>query len=235
MQSDIAQKFSEYTIQYDTINDRYERLVKLSRDVTIGSKRLIFLIHRIFEESKETIIDKVNEPLRQIRGNLYKIAEDINGQEYWRYQRAFSPGVQEFIEAVTLYEFVLNQRLIRKDEIEKMLLDANLQKLAFRISLEDYLLGICDLTGELMRLCINAVSSGSFDWCTTVCLFLQEIYHKMQSLPEYEREMSKKLIVMATSVQKVEVVNLTLQLRGSEYPKELLKSVIDSQDDFMNG
>jgi len=206
-------------------------LVKLSRDITIGSKRLIFLLHRVFEEPKETIQQKIHEPLTLIQANLSKIAEDLKGQEYWRYQRAFSPGVQEFVEAMTLYEFVLNQRLIKKDEIEKMLLDANPNGLSLSISLGDYLLGICDLTGELMRLCINAVSTGNFNWCTTVCVFLQQTYQKMQALPEIEREMNKKLSVMATSIEKVEMVNLTLKLRGCEYPKELLKAVIEGQQE----
>lgn len=33
--------------ELDTKHDKYERLVKISRDVTIESKRTIFLLHRV--------------------------------------------------------------------------------------------------------------------------------------------------------------------------------------------
>lgn len=39
--------FREYGRQLDDKHDRYERIVKLSRDITIESKRIIFLLHNI--------------------------------------------------------------------------------------------------------------------------------------------------------------------------------------------
>ena len=39
--------FSVFQQELDTRHDKYERLVKISRDVTIESKRTIFLLHRV--------------------------------------------------------------------------------------------------------------------------------------------------------------------------------------------
>lgn len=39
--------FKVFQQELDTRHDKYERLVKLSRDVTIESKRSIFLLHRV--------------------------------------------------------------------------------------------------------------------------------------------------------------------------------------------
>lgn len=39
--------FESFREILDEKNDRYERLVKLSRDLTIQSKRIIFLLHRV--------------------------------------------------------------------------------------------------------------------------------------------------------------------------------------------
>lgn len=39
--------FESFRETLDEQNDRYERLVKLSRDLTIQSKRIIFLLHRV--------------------------------------------------------------------------------------------------------------------------------------------------------------------------------------------
>ena len=47
--SPVIQAFLVYQSELDRRHDKYERLVKLSRDVTIESKRTIFLLHRISE------------------------------------------------------------------------------------------------------------------------------------------------------------------------------------------
>lgn len=39
--------FEVFQQELDTKHDKYERLVKISRDVTIESKRSIFLLHRV--------------------------------------------------------------------------------------------------------------------------------------------------------------------------------------------
>lgn len=43
----VINQFQLYSAELDDKHDRHERLVKLSRDVTIESKRIIFLLHNI--------------------------------------------------------------------------------------------------------------------------------------------------------------------------------------------
>ena len=43
----IIQQFRSYQQQLDYRHDKFERILKLSRDVTIESKRAIFQLHRI--------------------------------------------------------------------------------------------------------------------------------------------------------------------------------------------
>lgn len=43
----ITQQFFKYRKELDDKHDRNERIVKMSRDITIESKRIIFLLHNI--------------------------------------------------------------------------------------------------------------------------------------------------------------------------------------------
>lgn len=45
--SEVLAMFENFRQILDEHNDRYERLVKISRDLTIQSKRVIFLLHRV--------------------------------------------------------------------------------------------------------------------------------------------------------------------------------------------
>lgn len=41
----VIKSFRQYALELDDKHDRYERILKQSRDITIESKRLIFLLH----------------------------------------------------------------------------------------------------------------------------------------------------------------------------------------------
>lgn len=43
----ILEAFSKISEELDEKHDRHERLVKISRDITIESKRIIFLLHTV--------------------------------------------------------------------------------------------------------------------------------------------------------------------------------------------
>jgi hypothetical protein len=43
----VIQQFMLYRKELDNKHDRHERLVKMSRDITIEAKRIIFLLHNI--------------------------------------------------------------------------------------------------------------------------------------------------------------------------------------------
>uniref|UniRef100_A0A9L0T4K4 Translin associated factor X n=1 Tax=Equus caballus TaxID=9796 RepID=A0A9L0T4K4_HORSE len=45
--SPVMLAFKSFQQELDARHDKYERLVKLSRDITVESKRTIFLLHRI--------------------------------------------------------------------------------------------------------------------------------------------------------------------------------------------
>eukprot|EP00029_Vermamoeba_vermiformis_P001924 TRINITY_DN12176_c0_g1_i1.p1 TRINITY_DN12176_c0_g1~~TRINITY_DN12176_c0_g1_i1.p1 ORF type:complete len:279 (-),score=102.69 TRINITY_DN12176_c0_g1_i1:102-938(-) len=230
-ESDIVKKFRVYSQQYDAVNDRLERLVKISRDITIGSKRIIFLLHRISNQSEDEIQQQASESLKSVRENIVRVIDELGAEPYYRYQRAFSPGLQEYIEAASFLHYLLTRTLITPAQLLQDVLDMLPMKdqtsVNFFFSLRDYLLGIADLTGELMRYCVNSVASGEPEVCFEVYQFLQQVYNVFASLGQSGKEMDDKIEVMKTSLLKVENVCFTLRVRGAEYPKDLLASLLE--------
>eukprot|EP00045_Choanoeca_perplexa_P008380 m.77555 g.77555 ORF g.77555 m.77555 type:complete len:160 (+) comp14470_c0_seq1:19-498(+) len=119
--SEIEQAFFKYAKDLTAKHDRHERLVKLSRDVTIHSKRAIFLLHRITPENHETTMAEAKDKLDSIRDNLHAIAVELQDQDPAQFNRAFSPGVQEYIEAATFYAYNQDQSLATLQELEDAL------------------------------------------------------------------------------------------------------------------
>lgn len=99
----------------------------------------------------------------------------------------------------------------------------------------DYLLGVADLTGELMRLCISSVGNGDIDTPFQLSQFLRQIHDGFFYIGNTgPYEVSKKLHVLRQSLGKVEDACYTLRVRGSEIPKHMLADVFSSRTALMD-
>jgi len=220
---EVQSFFRDCSKQLDMKHDRHERLVKLSRDITIESKRVIFLLHRIHDEaSSKKLTDEAQAKLELVVKNSWsQIARELQGNDPHHFLRAYSPGMQEYIEAKSFLYYIRNRSLIPLDQLQKELVFPNGSQVL--IPVYEYLLGIADLTGELMRMCINAVGQGRTDIVTHTCMFLRNLHQALSSLNVgFQREFKRKLQVSKQSLQKVETACYAVQVRGSEVPKELL-------------
>lgn len=206
----IVQAFRNYSNELTMKHDRHERIVKLSRDITIESKRIIFLLHSIDsrKQNKEKVLEEARQRLTKlIEVNFRAVALELRDQDVYQFRAAYSPGLQEFIEAYTYMEYLCYEdgegenetksvsdwqaiqsvmqyveessqpKQIDGEEMEVVPLEKESpKKFQFFVDPTEYILGLSDLTGELMRRCINSLGSGDTDTCLETCKTLQHFY-----------------------------------------------------------
>lgn len=248
--SPVVKQFREYATELDDKHDRFERIVKISRDITIESKRIIFLLHTLDkDEKKETILNDAEKRLENVTKFSFKnIAKELNEHDVYQYIKAFRPGMQEFIEATTFHQYLKNKKLenwdyigksfyyvieekTKNDTISDQEINSNQEKNIVKnvqtpLIPSDYILGIADLTGELMRKCINNLSTGNIAGCFETCIFVRNMYRGFLGCVGISgREINRKLITLKQSLNKIENVCYTIKIRGSEIPKHMLASV----------
>ncbi|KAG8123585.1 hypothetical protein E2320_018914 [Naja naja] len=265
--SSIMTSFKMFQLELDTRHDKYERLVKLSRDITIESKRTIFLLHRITRQQSlfnlivfcnhsasnvEEILTESEVKLDLVRQKIKQVAQELMGEDMHQYHRAISPGLQEYVEAVSFQYFIKTRSLISLEVINKQLIftednkeeekkpssdSPNKENGTWNIKVTpvDYLLGVADLTGELMRMCINSVGNGDIDTPFELSQFLCQIYDGFSYIGNTgPYEVSKKLYTLKQSLAKVENACYTLKVRGSEIPKHMLADVFSSKTEIID-
>lgn len=98
------------------------------------------------------------------------------------------------------------------------------------VTMMDYVLGVEDLTGELMRYCINQVSSGEINTAFDVSQFMAHLYTGMISVGCNNREFHRKMYTFVQSVKKVEMARYAVQIRGSEIPKHMIINVLEKEE-----
>ncbi|KAL0463702.1 UNVERIFIED_CONTAM: Translin-associated protein X [Sesamum latifolium] len=199
-----------------------EREVKASRDVTMNSKKVIFQVHRISKNNKEEVLEKAEKDLAAVVDqHISRLVKELQGTDFWKLRRAYSPGVQEYVEAATLCNFCKTGALLNLDQINaslRPLSDPSVEPL--QINVLDYLLGLADLTGELMRLAIGRISDGELEFAQKICSFVREIHRELMLIaPKMDdaSDMKTKMDVMLQSVMKIENACFSVHVRGSEY------------------
>ena len=179
-------------------------------------------------------ISKENEPrYRDINERFTSVAPDLEGINSWRYQRQISSGIQEYVEAISLQHYCEAQHLITFEEAQS--------KLPGRVQLteDDYILGLFDLVGELMRFAITNMATngelprgsaqqGSDEEGRDILADLRSLRTHFEALDTsrgsqdgsfIKSAIEKKMEVMKTSVEKVEGAVYGMIIRGRERPK----------------
>ncbi|EKM60850.1 uncharacterized protein PHACADRAFT_84062 [Phanerochaete carnosa HHB-10118-sp] len=232
----ILSVFECFRDELDDHNDRRERLIKHGRDVTNLSKKVIFLLHRIMVDDApddpagggEGTGDRARalkaasrgrDKLREVRAMFANVRHELVGDRFWRYQRQISPGLQEYIEALSFAHYLETGKLISYKEVQISLSDDKGIPY-FPLPLEDYLLGLSDLTGELMRYAISAISRrGGRTKAQDVCIFVRNCRagRYFEGWTPYFKDLRKKQNVTSQSLEKIEDAAYAIVVRSSEY------------------
>jgi predicted translin family RNA/ssDNA-binding protein len=244
--SPLLSAFKVFQQELDAKHDRHERLVKLSRDVTSQSKKIIFLLHRLSGTSdRDKIFSEADQKFSEVQELLRSIAIELRGDDSQdaghRYRRAYRMGIQEYVEALGFKYYCKYGRLVTYDEVVKTTEFADgavneevekppektpvVAESSIKLFIDplDYVLGLADLTGECMRLCINSVGSGETEHLPQICDFVRGLYNAFLTLNKNSStEITKKMDTMTENLRKIETTCYTVTVRGSERPKYML-------------
>lgn len=248
--------FKSFQLELDSRYDTWEKVVKLSRDVTIESKRMIFHLHRISKELTERskLLQEAEKKKKLILNKLCQIAEILNNdRDPLQFLRAYSPGLQEFIEADSFLYYLTKEPDLTCENIHLGILPLESVKetLTFKqsdsnsctslsVPVDEYLMGLADVTGEIMRMCINATNAvETYDAASKekdnrsakLCAFNRSLYmffKAISALPDEHghgkmssKYFMQKVTTMANSLLKCEDACYNLKVYGAEMPSAL--------------
>lgn len=84
--------------------------------------------------------------------SVFTSLEPIVSSSQWKFHKQLSGALQEYIEAISFKHYLANKCIITFDQVQ-----TNLPNIM--VTQADYLLGILDLTGELLRYAVTNLSA----------------------------------------------------------------------------
>lgn len=173
------------------------------------------------------------------------VSRDLQGLNAHRYARQVSAGCQEYIEAATFEHYLTTAEILPYDEAALRLKQLDSYGPGVDLSPEDYVLGVYDMTGELMRFAITTMAtSGELPTISTpangmgedtersILTDMRNLRSALESLDcgigPFAKDADKKMDVMRQSVEKVEKALYGLIVRGAERPKGWMPDTSDA-------
>ena len=142
------------------------------------------------------------------------------------------------MEAVSFEHYLCHQTLITIEEAQKLLPSS------INLTVDDYVLGVFDLVGELMRFAITTMATtGSLPGSKNgngeerdILMDLRSLRTSFQALDTTScggtglgKDVEKKMEVMKTCVEKVEAAVYGMIIRGRERPKGWVPDLADER------
>ncbi len=179
-------------MQFDQIR---EDLIKKSRDILKDSKQAIYLIHR-------NELKKAQKLLENIKKRNISIKKQIKSSPKLDFLGAYSAAIQEFVEARCYLSFAMDKKI------------PSWQNMGVQV--EDYLLGLCDLTGELGRRAVASVIKKDFNEVYFIKNLVEEIYGLFLKLNLRNGELRRKSDSIKWNLKKIEDIIYDMKIRELE-------------------
>lgn len=184
------QDFKNMRKEYHDFDKKREELIKGSRSILKLSKQIIYSVHRKDMKNAKIVVAKITKALNA----LQKLVKNNPKLET---VGAYKVAVGEYAEALLYYHFIKDNKIPTHTQL--------------KINTKHYLLGLCDLTGELVRKAVFLAGKGKYKDVIKIKNCVDEIYGEIIKFNIRNGDLRKKSDSIKYDLKKLE--DLTLQIK----------------------
>tara|TARA_Y100000310_G_scaffold281722_1_gene302402 strand:- start:38229 stop:38858 length:630 start_codon:yes stop_codon:yes gene_type:complete len=180
--------FEKIRKEMEASDVKREAIIQQSREIIQLSKKIIYALHRNDLKSASSYVKDIEKKKKSLNMQV-DLDTKIN-----------QAALQEYVEALCYYHFIKSKKMPSKASL--------------KVDNESYLLGLCDLTGELMRKSVNEVIRKNFREAIVIKDLVDEIYGEFLNFNLRNGELRKKSDQIKWNLKKLEDVVFELKLKG---------------------
>ena len=184
--------FAKIRKELEAFDAKRETIIKGSRDALKNSKRAIFSVHRNKLSEARTLLLSAKKKITELK-NLIRTMPGLDAIG------AFSCAMQEYVEAMSYYMFVKSGKLPTRSSLGA--------------AAEDYLMGLCDLTGELARRAVMFANKDREE-VKRIKDFVEELYGEFLKFDFRNGDLRKKFDAIKWNLKKIDEVVYAVEISG---------------------
>ena len=191
----LIKSFEDLEKKYSTNDKLREEIIIRSRDIIKPSKQAIYSLHRNNIETAKKLIETAKKNITEIKNILEKSEFKEVG--------AFRNSLEEFIEATSFLFVIENKKIPTLEELE----------LPLKVSTETYLLGLSDLTGELVRKSVTNATNKQYLEVEEFFFIVEELYGLFMKFNFRGGELRKKFDSIRYNLSKIQSIVYDIHMR----------------------
>lgn len=163
---------------------------------------------------------KLRIAFTEVKAGYSKLAEKIPKDQYYRFHDHWRFVIQRTSFLAAMLVYLEEERLASHEEVAAIMGVSAERETGFHLDLDDYLMGLLQLSSELSRLTINSVIASDYARPLRISRFMSELNSGFRLLNLKNDSLRKRFDGLKYDVQKVEEVVYDLSIRGLKPPTE---------------
>ncbi len=180
-------EFKKIRKELEDFEVKREEVITQSREIIRLSKQIIYSLHRNNIKEATRYVKEIKFRVKKLPKEHY----DVNFNKI---------AFQEYVEAIAYYEFFKNKKIPDRKYL--------------RVSTEDYLLGLCDLTGELVRKAVNSAINKDYKQVFDIKELVSDIYEEFLKFNLRNSELRNKMDSIKWNLRKLEDLVLDIKVKN---------------------
>ena len=216
--SEIFNSFQDYLNNEEELREEIRAVVK---DLEKSARDILMILQNIHNENnmEENIIVSqycaaARELFKDVRKKYSELAVVVPKEQYYRFHDQWRFVTQKLCFLASLIIYLEIKVLVTKETVAEMLGVKNNRQDGFHLDLEDYLMGLLQLSAELSRFAINSVTNGDYNRPIEIARFVSELNAGFRLLHLKNDSLRKRFDGLKYAVKKVEEVVYDLSIRG---------------------
>ncbi|MBW2983877.1 hypothetical protein KY361_02080 [Candidatus Woesearchaeota archaeon] len=189
------QDFKDMRNGFHKHDEQREQIIIKSRSLIKLSKQIIYSVHRDDFSDTASLIKEIESIKKQMDAIVKKNPQLLS-------VGAYKVGIGEYAEALLYCHFVKNKKLLTHKKL--------------KVSPENYLFGLCDLTGELVRKAVFLAGKGKDKEVGNIKDIVDNIYGEALKFDVRDNELRRKIDSVKYDLKKLEDLVLDLKLKGKK-------------------
>lgn len=170
----------------ESYEKKREETIQKSRIIIKVSKEIIYALHR-------NDMRKAEASVKNIKALIKKLSTKSHGTGM------NSVAQQEYVEALAFYGFIVKKKIPTCKELN--------------VGVENYLMGLCDLTGELGRKAVNEAIKRNHKIVYEIKELVTDIYGEFLKFELRNSELRKKSDAIKWNLKKLEDLMFSIKIR----------------------
>ncbi|XP_043257415.1 translin-like isoform X1 [Colletes gigas] len=191
------------------------------RDLEKSCRDILMILQNIHNENnlEENIIvseycAKARVIFEDVRKSYELLAKAVPKDQYYRFHDHWRFVTQKLCFLASLVIYLEIKVLVTKETVAAMLGVKNNREDGFHLDLEDFLMGLLQLSTELSRFAVNSVTNGDYNRPIEIARFVNELNVGFRLLNFKNDNLRKRFDSLKYSIKKIEEVVYDLSIRG---------------------